>query len=1641
MFEGVCKPHPLADAFRWLYELTSDASRINLKQDGWLIPFVDPSHVIAGEVKVNRGYFKEYKLDEEFTTAVDGWRLHDMLKAFEKKELVKLEITKDKTVIENIPAKGKGLLVYQVKNLDPEFTRKPPDLTKPKDKASKFKTTVFVPIEVLREERKKFKKEHPSFATQLFLIGYNGETGVIYTGESEDEKPVVIHVKGEGEKGFVVLSSNVLDSLLKWIPRRVKTLTFRVGWGDIAHVMFAFDPKITVDAYVAPYLMEEDDLAEWLAEAGFKKPAEAEVKPVEKPKPEKQMPIPEIMSIVDEVLEFVRKSRIELDAIERKYNELKDKAEKATARQDLWHLRQLLIELNHRCAAILHSAKIRSKLYSIKESDLEGRPEDVVDRAKRAAEKYNELIDDCQKLKKKIDDLIEEVERKYKESESKQREEIQSLENQIRDLTQEIGDKLSNIDERYKVISADVKRIYEGASREVKPHHINNLRSILDDLKDMSDKLSQYKTRLKKKVDEVNTLMEKHKEKETIVNILYDLLGELTNYEKKIDRWLNTLKTDRENISKSLENLKKELEKAEAKAREEKKKVEVEEVVKDYADQIKQIREDFNKLKEQFEILKKMNIEMIDYDKVKKANFLGNLEKLAEMLKDIESKLREIYKKIGLVYADNLANEAESLRKTIESYHKENIGWLAKKMDEFVDDFLKSKGITSKAVKKWMLREVYSRYLDEEKIPKTQDLNQILQDIISINKMIYTDKRKFLKYIADDVRREVKKSTGLTYYIYDPSDLKIEVDEDFIDVESKPVYGVTYGYSYPRLSVEDLRQLGIEPNPKRWVAPPLGWKPEVELMTEEEMLGYMNKHLNEHYIPVIKDLIQTPKLTDKQKKLVRSLYQEFDKYLPKQEYDTLMKLGFILKRHPISLSKFDQPVLNKIVDRAVEYGMKAEDRHKLLTFLYRYRRQLADPNKLSDTEIKFMLRDILPYAQRFTDEFPDLNLAIGQIKEGLKTAIMKPEEMPYVYRSPRPLTSMAFPAFFKDLDERGIKYVVSEDGFEIGTEHPIPLKYVDELELKLVKTPEVMRLVEFADYYKEGKEAVAKAIVESSRQDLLHDVREAIKGTKTYNRYMVESSADALRKEAEEHLKEIEKVRKVEEKPEVRKPKKPPEKQVFTDEELRVKTISEISKLEAIHNIELPEDIVRDIVEQVINKLRGVTVSKEEAVKTISDIVKRKFEAHLKEIKMPEKPTPEKIKDIIAGEMAIASAKYDVKIPENLILRFTAQLLDKAVKLKTIEEVRDFISREVDKWVSEHADEWKAKPEISLEEVKKCVEAYLDTIGAAKFDEIMQACHYPREAIEEVLDFMVDQGYRKIKDYYLSKKAPSEDEILRDLSLDKVRLGFILSFATEHKVPPRAIEVIVNKLIEEGKIEQEGKGASAIIRAVAKIPKPKVEKPKKPEKPPEFEVKEKPEVERPKPEVKPEIQRAMLVLRPVLVRYEALCRACSFAITPKDIQTILNNLHLINKDKLVSVTRYLLSCRILPTNAQKARQLLTTPEFTRLASEIGITDEVEKKLEEIDTVLKLKEARVSTAALNAFAKTLTNAIKSRTYIFDLNKLCTIAQFTDLLDDRTRDELRTAISTMQPPTIKAFEKRYEDLINHECFETLKSILGV
>jgi len=182
---------------------------------------------------------------------------------------------------------------------------------------------------------------------------------------------------------------------------------------------------------------------------------------------------------------------------------------------------------------------------------------------------------------------------------------------------------------------------------------------------------------------------------------------------------------------------------------------------------------------------------------------------------------------------------------------------------------------------------------------------------------------------------------------------------------------------------------------------------------------------------------------------------------------------------------------------------------------------IDDPEALEDIR-SFGFETVEEYARRLVEE--DV-ITEEEMKDILGIEEEKPEEMniedrPYIYKSPRPLSPSDFPEFFKKLENMAIYYTLSEDLMKIGTDQPIPPPTVDRMELKLVKTPLTMPLTEFALSFQVSKEDAVNAIVKASREDLLHDVAEAIKISKSYNKYMVESSTDAIIEEAKKIMEE-----------------------------------------------------------------------------------------------------------------------------------------------------------------------------------------------------------------------------------------------------------------------------------------------------------------------------------------------------------------------------------------------------------------------------------------------------------------------------------------------------------------------------------------
>ena len=155
---------------------------------------------------------------------------------------------------------------------------------------------------------------------------------------------------------------------------------------------------------------------------------------------------------------------------------------------------------------------------------------------------------------------------------------------------------------------------------------------------------------------------------------------------------------------------------------------------------------------------------------------------------------------------------------------------------------------------------------------------------------------------------------------------------------------------------------------------------EKEEEKAEERLNYMLEHIREHYIPVVEEL--SPPLTERQKRFVINLYKEFSRKLPKDEYDNLMNVLFMI-RGVVHLSRYDQEPIGKLIDRGLKYGFDEVDRAKVLSYFYKYRKQLAEADRYSDVQVNIMMERVLPYVEKFTSEIPELKQAVDMIRESL----------------------------------------------------------------------------------------------------------------------------------------------------------------------------------------------------------------------------------------------------------------------------------------------------------------------------------------------------------------------------------------------------------------------------------------------------------------------------------------------------------------------------------------------------------------------------------------------------------------------------------------------------------------------------------
>ena len=122
MIDAIIGGDVIKTAIKAMAVLVSEA-RFYFKEEGIHSRAVDPANVAMVIVDIPRESFEVYKVDEEKTVGVDIDRIHDIIKAVKKKDLVEIKLQDESRISIKF-----GSVEYSVSLIDPSAIRKEPKI-------------------------------------------------------------------------------------------------------------------------------------------------------------------------------------------------------------------------------------------------------------------------------------------------------------------------------------------------------------------------------------------------------------------------------------------------------------------------------------------------------------------------------------------------------------------------------------------------------------------------------------------------------------------------------------------------------------------------------------------------------------------------------------------------------------------------------------------------------------------------------------------------------------------------------------------------------------------------------------------------------------------------------------------------------------------------------------------------------------------------------------------------------------------------------------------------------------------------------------------------------------------------------------------------------------------------------------------------------------------------------------------------------------------------------------------------------------------------------------------------------------------------------------------------------------------------
>ena len=397
----------------------------------------------------------------------------------------------------------------------------------------------------------------------------------------------------------------------------------------------------------------------------------------------------------------------------------------------------------------------------------------------------------------------------------------------------------------------------------------------------------------------------------------------------------------------------------------------------------------------------------------------------------------------------------------------------------------------------------------------------------------------------------------------------------------------------------------------------------------------------------------------------------------------------------------------------------------------------------------------------------EVSLVVSDFSKRCQAVIKKPEELPYVYESVRPLSLEDMPELKRFLDKLSTTdYSIT--AFQIGTKEPLPTEVVEKYNLRLIKTPATLNLTELAVYLNTTVPEIAIDIARMPQEELEELITRVIKEQKLFAIFEPKSSAERVKKEALEYVKK--------KKPPAPKPKpeKPPKPKLTSEEKTRIRILlAQVNSATGVDYETAYEKVLSGEwgLEALISAMERCYELMKEVETVIQEIKDRdgKWLQALEDArKLAEtcyRDAQEKFKRFIRNKVAVKIEEFEeeqeISIPFKEKQEIEVQIAEKALRDKP-EDMDRFIEAELEKKL----EKYRAEVKIDITEIKEMFEKAIaeatKTYELKTIEQLLEIAPLPYRTMESLRKLILEK-YEKLAPppEIPTKPAPTPEEVAR----------------------------------------------------------------------------------------------------------------------------------------------------------------------------------------------------------------------------------------------------------------------------------------